>query len=253
MVRFQASEDGYEFDAVVEFIDYNLPVLLPIPPEARPYRDYELSVRAPCAGEELESCLENQDELVDIASHSCEGEGRRVCLLPLGQVDPVLMQSLVDYYRDRYGLPISIIQPTFIPLDYVEPKRGQVRAWELMDYARIRGAASFFGSDIVLIGITPVDIFNEYAHYKWLFGVKTAPEQPLAVISTFRMQPELYGHLPDDDLFQTRVRKMVSRYIGVLYYELPESPDPQSPIFNSIGGLSDLDFMSEASIAPELP
>lgn len=252
-VRLQASDNEYDFDVVVEFIDYDLPVLLPIPPEARPYRDYELAGETPCAGEELELCLETQHELDDTAAHSCEGQGRRVCLLALGQVDAGLMRSLVDYYRDRYGLPISVIQPTFVPADMVDHQRGQLRAWELMDYSRIRGAQSFFGPEIVLIGITPVDIFNEYSHYSWVFGVKTAPEEPLAVISTFRMQPEIYGDPPDDELFQTRVRKMVSRYIGVLYYELPESPDPQSPLFNSIGGLADLDVMSEAPIAPELP
>ncbi len=252
-VRLQASENGDRFDVAVEFIDYDLPVLLPIPPEARPYRDYEIAGQTPCAGAELELCLETQLELDDTAAHFCEGEGRRVCLLPLGQVDAELMRGLVDYYRKRYGLPISAIQPTFVPTDLLDHKRGQLRAWELMDYSRLRAAHSFFGPEVILIGITPVDIFNEYGHYSWVFGVKTAPEEPLAVISTFRMKPEIYGDPPDDELFQTRVRKMVSRYIGVLYYELPESSDPQSPLFNSIGGLGDLDEMSEAPIAPELP
>ncbi len=90
-----------------------------------------------------------------------------------------------------------------------------------------------------------MDVYNEHSHFRFVFGVKGTPEKPLAVISTFRMNPETYGEAPNHELLLSRTRKMLTKYIGLLYYELPASPDPQSPLYDSIGGLFDLDNMSE--------
>jgi hypothetical protein len=44
---------------------------------------------------------------------------------------------------------------------------------------------------------------------------------------------------------ETRLRKMVTKDIGVLYYHLPLSSHCQSPVFGRIGGPQELDFMGE--------
>lgn len=38
---------------------------------------------------------------------------------------------------------------------------------------------------------------------------------------------------------------MVSKYIGIWYYDLPVSSDPESAMFNNILGVRDLDKMIE--------
>jgi hypothetical protein len=43
----------------------------------------------------------------------------------------------------------------------------------------------------------------------------------------------------------SRVRKMVTKYIGLWYYDLEVSDDPDSPMFNNILGPADLDRMAE--------
>ena len=60
-----------------------------------------------------------------------------------------------------------------------------------------------------------------------------------------RMSPEFYGEPANDQLFFSRMRKLVSKYIGLLYYGLPPSEDPASPMFDSILGPADLDAMTE--------
>jgi hypothetical protein len=41
------------------------------------------------------------------------------------------------------------------------------------------------------------------------------------------------------------LRKMVTKNIGVLYYHLPQSNNPQSVLYQNVGGISELDYMGE--------
>ena len=45
--------------------------------------------------------------------------------------------------------------------------------------------------------------------------------------------------------FEARIRKMVTKNIGVLYYHLPQSIHPKSAMYGAIGGIEELDFMGE--------
>jgi hypothetical protein len=70
-----------------------------------------------------------------------------------------------------------------------------------------------------------------------------ATEGHLAVLSTARMGPEPgpFGH----QLETARLRKMVTKYIGVMYFGLPQSSDPRSVLYGNILGVPDLDAMGE--------
>ena len=99
--------------------------------------------------------------------------------------------------------------------------------------------------NVVLIGVTPLDLYFEQKDWRFAFGVRGMPEDPKSVISTFRMNPETFGEDRDDGLLFTRARKMVSRHIGLLYYGLPENSDPESLLYSSILSLGDLDRLQE--------
>lgn len=60
-----------------------------------------------------------------------------------------------------------------------------------------------------------------------------------------RMDPQNYGLRPDDELLFSRVRKMITRYIGLLYYALPMNDDRTSLLYNNILSLDDLDNLKE--------
>jgi archaemetzincin len=102
----------------------------------------------------------------------------------------------------------------------------------------------------VLIGLTPLDLYNSTSHFRYLFGIKGNVDDPKAVVSSFRMAPEFYGDAPDQELFYSRFRKLLTKYVGLLYYGLPPSEEPTSPMFDSILGPSDLDAMTEPLPVP---
>jgi predicted Zn-dependent protease len=245
-LRLSIADEEASLALAIEYLEYDLPVVLPKPPsDARPWRDYELP-DAPCTGETLVACLAAQTELESIASDSCGGEGRRVCLVPFGQVDPDLVRRLIEYYRDEYGLTVTVLRPTEVPQDMVDRLRGQIDGSALIDHMVLLFPDAYLNSQAVFIGLTPLDIYyGGDTHFRYVFGVRCNPVDPQAVISTFRMDPETYGLPADDELLTSRARKMLTKYIGLLYYDLPTSSDPESPLFDSILGPSDLDRMSE--------
>ncbi len=245
--RFSAGGFGPSFSThtTFEFLDYGEPVTVPEPPaNVRPWRDFELH-DAPCSGSKLTSCLEAQSELLSASSDSCAGEGKRICLVPLGQISPALVQHLGNYYRDQYGLTITVLTPHAVPVSSLDPLREQFGAEMLIAHMEGLFPEAYRDPNVVLIAITPVDVYWEASHFRYTFGVRNSPDFPKAVISTFRMRPETYGEPPNDDLLFSRARKLLSKYIGILFYGLSSSSDPRSPLYNSILGPDDLDRMEE--------
>jgi predicted Zn-dependent protease len=67
----------------------------------------------------------------------------------------------------------------------------------------------------------------------------------VAVVSYARMDPAYLGITPDEELLRSRLRKMIFKNIGMMYYSLPVSRDPRSVLYGNVLGLDDLDYMSE--------
>ena len=44
---------------------------------------------------------------------------------------------------------------------------------------------------------------------------------------------------------ETRLRKMVTKAIAILYYGKPQSNNPRSVLYNQIGGIEELDQVGE--------
>jgi predicted Zn-dependent protease len=93
-----------------------------------------------------------------------------------------------------------------------------------------------------VIAVTSEDLYvRSRPDWGWAFGLRD--DGHLAVVSTARMEaaPGLVG----DRLEDTRLRKMVTKDIGVLFFGLDQSPDPTSVLFNNILSVDDLDAMGE--------
>jgi archaemetzincin len=246
----EAAEMDLSIETETVFV-YNQPVIIPeVPTETRPWRDLQFP-EAPCTGPEFLECLPAQDALEPVSKESCEGEGRRVCLAPMGQIDPELVRQLVEYYSAQLGLEVTVLTPLAVPAEAADSKRQQVDADSLITYFGTNFRSDYYDPEAVLIGVTPLDLYDSKSHFRYVFGVKGDYGSPRAVVSTFRMNPEFYGEQPDSEVTLTRFRKLLTKYIGMLYYGVPVSDDPASPMFDKILGPDDLDRMQEPLNVPE--
>jgi len=167
--------------------------------------------------------------------------GRTVQFAPLGAFPAADLQDLAAFYAERYDVQVEILSPAAIPRAARDADRDQLVVEALIEGLRAAYPEADDDSRVV-IGFTSEDVhIRGMPDWDWAFGMAT--EGHLAALSTARMGPEPgpFGH----QLETARLRKMVTKYIGILYFDLPLSSDPRSVLYNNILGVPDLDAMSE--------
>jgi predicted Zn-dependent protease len=178
------------------------------------------------------------------ASLAPQIEGSKIYFVPIGDFPAKQIQPLVQYYREKYNLEIAVLNS--IPVDPAtrDEPRGQLMAENLV--ASVRRGAPEYATDpkAILIGFTSEDIYPTSQHWRFAFGWRTANARA-AVVSTARMSLPYTGESVGVNVPETRLRKMVTKDIGILYYGLPQSQNPKSVLYNSILGIEELDQVGD--------
>ena len=177
-------------------------------------------------------------DYVPIDKRSLKGSGK-IYLLPMGNFPADAVANLVVHYRDKYGLTMETLPA--VPLDpaAIDFARNQLIAEEAVALMKDANLELVNDPEAILIGLTNVDMY--IAKYNWQFTFSWRQEGRYAVVSDARM------HLgsPRPEKLESRLRKMVTKNIGIPYYRLPQSDDRRSVLYKSVGGLSELDYMGE--------
>jgi predicted Zn-dependent protease len=127
-----------------------------------------------------------------------------------------------------------------------DPVRSQTVADELISAIRQRYATLARDDRARVIGVTPDDMYMQAMRNQWLFTFSLRnSDDHFAVVSYARMDPARLGEPRDEDRLTTRLRKMVAKNIGIMYFGLPLSQDPRSVLYGNIGGVDELDLMTE--------
>ncbi len=166
--------------------------------------------------------------------------GRSIYLAPLGGISTAELQDLADFYAVRYDLDVGILPPAPVPAGLEDPARSQVAAEDVIERLPSIYPEAADPKNVV-IGVLPTDMYvRGIPEWRWAFGNRA--DGHLAVVSTARMHATgLFGA----SIAASRLRKMVTRDIGVLYFGLPLSDDPHSVLYREILSVPDLDRLGE--------
>lgn len=163
---------------------------------------------------------------------------RNVYLAPFGEFPLATAEALVEHYRARYGLTVEIAPSIPLPDGALNRKRNQLIAEQLVEaIAATELAASDPGA--IIIGLTDEDVYIESMDWRYAYGLRSG--ETLAVVSTARMNVLRANATKRLE----RLRKMVTRDLGILYYGLALSDDRSSVLYKDILGPDDLDRMTE--------
>jgi predicted Zn-dependent protease len=154
-----------------------------------------------------------------------------------------LLDRLQTYFRDKYGLELSVLPAIPLASDVADRSRQQVVGERLIE--AMSAASPPDGASSVVIGLTRFDMMLEgKPEWSFAFSLRDNPRR-MAVISTARMDPRNFGQPPDDDLLFHRMAKMVAKNVGILYLGLALSTDPASVMYGNVLSVDDLDLMGE--------
>jgi YD repeat-containing protein len=177
-----------------------------------------------------------------------QGHGK-LYFVPVGR-QAILVRSLAEYYAKKFGTQIYILPEVKLAPSACVQQRNQCIAEEVV------GAMANTYPDIarnpesVMIALTNEDIFPKEAGWNFMYSQRA---DRMGVVSTRRMDPSFWGGPPDNAVRLANTRQMLTKYIALQYFHLPESFDPTSILFSELtpnGGPDDIyesDLHSEAS------
>ena len=183
-----------------------------------------------------------QPRYVPLGLNGLHGVGQ-IYLIPIGTFPLDVVKRLVEFYRIKYELDVIVLsspQPEMIAPAF-NADRNQYIAEEIV---RVLDQATVtLQPDATVIALTDQDLYIRESNWRYAFGYWS---DQTAVISSARMDARFMAVWTIDQGWkETRLRKMVTKYIGVLHYHLPMSTHCRSPVYGQIGGPQELDFMGE--------
>jgi predicted Zn-dependent protease len=179
-----------------------------------------------------------------LPSPELKPRGGPVYLVPLGAPDPPFLDGVAAHLEQRYQL--HVVKLAGLPLDesVVDNRRRQLVAEPLIALMRREYPREAEDRSAVLVGITAHDLYiASYTKWRWAFSYRM--DERFAVVSTARMDDAAWGGATDAQRLEARLRKMVTKNLGVLYFGLVQSSDRRSVMFGPILGLGDLDSIGE--------
>ncbi|HZC80232.1 MAG TPA: hypothetical protein VE222_00690 [Nitrospiraceae bacterium] len=171
---------------------------------------------------------------------SLDGSGR-VYFVTLGEFPRTLQDALAEHYRKKYNLEIQMLSTIKMDMASFDVQRQQLIAEEAIRLMRSDFPDLAADPKAILIGLTTQDMYIR--NKTWRFAFSYREGERFAVVSSGRMHIGLSA--AESIVFQTRVRKMVTKNIGILYYHLPISVYRQSVLYGNVGGIEELDGMGE--------
>ncbi|HEV2903802.1 MAG TPA: hypothetical protein VGW32_02080, partial [Pyrinomonadaceae bacterium] len=157
---------------------------------------------------------------------ACARRKPQIYFISLGDVPPQATEQLMAHYKARFGVTIKTLPAIGLHEGLVSPNRNQIAAEVLIALMREKYPSVVNDLNTVVIGLTPADIYIR--SYDWDFAFNLRQEKRLAVVSMARMDPVNFGQPANDVLLHTRLRKMVTKNIGVLYFRKSLNRNPRS-------------------------
>jgi predicted Zn-dependent protease len=166
-----------------------------------------------------------------------------IVFIPVGGFPIATIEMYAQFFQETYGLPITILPPLPLPSSAFDSNRGQYIAEEILAEVKRQVPHSGANTPMTPIVFTDQDMYIQKYNWRYAFSLR---ENDMAVVSSSRMG---YSFNPfteaDQEIRDARLRKMVTKNIGILYYHLPFSDHCRSAMYGRVGGPQELDFMND--------
>jgi tetratricopeptide (TPR) repeat protein len=168
----------------------------------------------------------------------------KLYFVPLNNYPAASITKLVNFCKEKFGVQAVVTEPVPFALTTVDKNRQQVIAEEAVELIKQKNRALVADPNAVVIGLTDQDMYMrtkkdfQYSFYYWR-------QRRFGIVSSARLNPVNLGDAANDVLTEARLRKMVLKNIGVLFYLYPTNYDPKSVLYDDVNGVGDIDKMSE--------
>jgi YD repeat-containing protein len=157
----------------------------------------------------------------------------KLYFVPMGrQAFPV--ESLAAYYRDKFKIDVTVFPEIAINSAAYDSSRGQYIAEEMVLEMKRAQPKIARASDSIIIILTDEDIYGRSLGWNFTYSFHT--DSKFAVVSSRRNDPAFWDRsTPHDDAKQLAgMKQMLTKYIAMLYFHVPQSFDPTSIMYQPL-------------------
>lgn len=163
---------------------------------------------------------------------------------PIGSAPMDQIYDLVEHYQTKFHIHVQVLPKMDVSEAIFDSSRNQLIAEDLIQDMLRKYPNVARDESAVIIGITGQDMYPRGEDWQFCFGWRT-PKSRAAVVSTARMDLHYPGEPGFEATSTKRLRKMVTKDIGILYYGMSPNGDPKSVLYGGILGIQELDQVSE--------
>ena len=142
---------------------------------------------------------------------------RTIYLLPLGNADRSLVESLSSPLQEAFQLPVEVREIRLDLAPFYDDSRGQFNSTQVLQFLQRTELVKEKGgkqASSTLLAILPVDLFIPILTY--VFG-EAELSGSVAVVSYHRLQNEMYGLPKNRVLLEERLQKKAVHELGHVY------------------------------------
>ncbi len=174
---------------------------------------------------------------------------KKVYLIPLGLDDGEPLDWTPAYYRAKFGIDVVILPAVRLAEKLVDSKRKQADSEGCVEYLRKLHPELDADPSALLIGVTSKDIY--IPSFNWTYAENYRQGARFAVVSSARLRsPAILGRW-NPEWLHSRLQKMLTKNIVMLYFDLPMSSDYTSLLSGGVLSGFQVDLMGGTVIGAE--
>src|SRR5581483_11782864 len=181
--------------------------------------------------------------LLNLSCSTPKIEKADIYFVPVGGFPPALTAELVEHFKKKFTVSVAMLPGISMEEQAIDKSRRQAIAEELVETLRLKHQNLVGNSKAIVIGLTSADI--SVRQYPWKFAFTFRNGGRFAIVSSARMNPVNFGEPANEELLRSRLKKMVMKDIGLLYFGLTQNNNPRSVLYGQIGGVEELDKVEE--------
>jgi len=174
---------------------------------------------------------------------------KRVYLIPLGLDDSEPLDWAPAYYNAKFGIDVVLLPAVPLTEKLVDPKRRQVDSESCVEYLRRLYPELDADPSTLLIAVTSRDVY--IPSFNWAYAENYRYDGRFAVVSYARLRPPAIMSRWNPEWLHSRLQKILTKNIAMLYFDLPMSSDYTSLLSGGVLSGSEVDLMGETLIGAE--
>lgn len=174
---------------------------------------------------------------------------KRVYLVPVDLDFGETLDWAPAYYKAKFGIDVEVLPPTSFGNEVEDRGRQQVDSERFLQRLGRSYPDLVKDPSNILIGITARDIFIR--SFGWSYAQNYRSDARFAIISSARLHPPGILDRWNPEWIASRLQKMITKNIAILYFDLPMSSDYTSQLSGGVLSGPEVDAMSESIIGAE--